>query len=151
MDEKLRFGECYICLEDTPLLSQCLCVERYLCENCMEKLRIYNYKKCTVCHTSYPKRVDQETIDIQFLNEEEEEEDYSCVPCCLRPKIERHKPKYCLFDLLTHICCVYSFMLIISCSVHPVQQCYGWNVVYYFLPAVVLYIVVTGLLATIRG
>ena len=50
MDEKLEFGECYICLEDTPLLSQCHCVKRFLCENCMEKLRIYKYKQCTVCN-----------------------------------------------------------------------------------------------------
>ena len=97
MDRELEFGECYICLEDTPLLSQCLCNNRFLCENCMEKLRIYKYKKCTVCHAYYPKRLDQ-TIDIQIphiqipLEDESITGNYACTPSCLRPRSESNYP-----------------------------------------------------------
>lgn len=150
MDETLEFGECYICLEDTPLLSQCLCKKRFLCENCMEKLRIYKYKQCTVCHATYPKLVEEEHIDIQFVVEEEVEEDFRCVPCCLRPKRERHKPKYCLLDFMTHVCCIYFMMLTGSCVSLPHPQCYSWNIMGFFFPALITYVVICLLLSMVR-
>lgn len=151
MDEKLEFGECYICLEDTPLLSQCLCKKRYLCENCMEKLRIYNYKKCTVCHATFPKAHELEySIDIPITFEETIELDYSCTPCCLRPRRERNKPKYCCMDFTTHICCIYIFMLLSSCIFNPNDQCYGWNIVNYFFPSVVVYSIICTFLTVVR-
>jgi len=152
MDEKLEFGECYICLEDTPLLSQCYCVKRFLCENCIEKLRIYKYKQCTVCNAYYPKMLEEaHEINIRFSFEDEIiSENYSCTPCCLRPRSERHKPKYCLMDFLVHVVCVYVFMIISSCSLSPINQCYGWNIVNYFLPSVIVYFCICALLSMVR-
>lgn len=150
MDETLEFGECYICLEDTPLLSQCLCKKRFLCENCMEKLRIYKHKQCTVCHAYYPKILEEEHIDIHFVVEQEVEKDFCCTPCCFRPKRERHKPKYCLLDFMTHVCCIYLMMLTGSCVSTLNHQCYGWNIVNYFFPALITYMLICFLLVMVR-
>jgi len=155
MEEKLEYGECYICLEDTPLLSQCFCVKRYLCENCLEKLRIYNYKQCTVCHAYYPKMLlDQIQIRFSFEDQPSENyeltETYGCTPCCLRPRAERHNPKYCLLDFLVHIFCIYVFMLIASCGSNPHATCYGWNIINFFFPAVVVYLLACALLSVVR-
>ena len=153
MEEKLEFGECYICLEDTPLLSQCFCVQRFLCENCMEKLRIYNYRECTVCHAKYPKTVSEERIDIQFDLEQEEQienDKYACTPCCLRPKRHRHNPKYCALDTCVHIFCIYSFMLVSSCTVNFTNTCYGWSIMSYFFPSIIAYAIICTFLAVVR-
>ena len=146
MDDILNFGECYICLEDTPLLSPCKCVERYLCENCMEKLRIYNYKRCTVCGTKYPK-VYEEIIDVHIDIEPDEE--FTCLPCCLRKRGERHLPKYCILDLFVHIVCIYIIMIIASCWT-ATQFCYGMNSLHFFVPACVAYFVFCALVIYFR-
>ena len=150
MDEELEFGECYICLEDTPLLSQCLCIKRFLCENCMEKLRIYDYKKCTVCKSMYPKLHDTEcNIDIPIHIESVELVDYTFTPCCLRPKRERNKPKYCCMDLTTHVCSIYIIMLLSSCIFNPNDKCYGWKTVNYFFTSIVAYCIICTFLTVI--
>lgn len=146
MDEVLKFGECYICLEETPLMSQCSCIDRYLCENCEEKLRIYNYKYCTVCKDVYPKF--QKIIDIEVNIEPVEESGYTL--CCFRNQRQRHQPKYCFFDMLVHIFCTYVIMIVISCSVNLNNHCYSWGAIYYLFPALVIYFIVCAFLVSCR-
>ena len=147
MEDLLKFGECYICLEETPLLSQCECVERYLCENCMEKLRIYNYNFCTVCRAKYPKMY-EESIDID-IDVEVQRVTFTFKPCCLRRRSERHHPKYCFTDCTFHIVAVCFITITSSCSTNPNHKCYRWNAVNYLFPSLAGYFVLCGFLASI--
>ena len=148
-------GECYICFEETPLLSPCLCKNVFLCENCIVKLSMYNFKKCKVCNTDYPKSYET-NIDINILlnddttHNDERTHNYSFTPCCLRPRSERGNPKYCLFDFFVHILCIYVIMIITSCSITPDSQCYGIDAVWYFLPSLLLYIMIAIVLSITR-
>ncbi len=147
MEEVLKFGECYVCLEETPLLSQCACVERYLCENCMEKLRVYNYNICTVCRAKYPKMY-EESIDID-IDVEVQRVTFTFKPCCLRRRRERHHPKYCFTDCTFHIVAVYFITIASSCITNPNHQCYRWNGIHYLFPSLVGYFILCGILASI--
>lgn len=148
MEELLKFGECYICLEETPLLSQCECVERYLCENCIEKLRIYNYKFCTVCRAKYPKIYEEESIDID-IDVEFQRETFTCKPCCLRKRSERRHPKYCAMDFAFHILAVSIMTITSSCIINPTDKCYQLDAVVFLLPCIMAYFAICAVLASI--
>lgn len=155
MEDKLVFQECYICLEETPLRSQCQCKDRFLCENCMEKLRIYKYKRCTVCNTLYPKPFRQEDIKeyhhdmIDIHMEIPMTGPSRYIPCCLRSSRERHKPKYCCYDCFVHIFCIYFITLVISCFSVPGNTCYQWDMLQYVFGAIVAYILLVVLVGVL--
>lgn len=141
-------GDCFICFEETPLLSPCLCKNVYLCENCLEKLRIYNFTECKVCNSEYPKKNYQTEIDINFLLNEERHPNYSLTPCCFRPRSERGNPKYCLFDMFTHLICIYLIMITISCVSND-SECYGIQVLWFTLPALIIYIIISLIISSL--
>jgi hypothetical protein len=147
MEDVLKFGECYICLEDTPLLSQCDCVERYLCENCVLKLQMYNYKECTVCKVRFPMFLREDSIEIDF--DDLEPERYVYKPWCCRKRNERRNPKYCLVDMLFHTVMVIAFTFSSSCLVRSNHLCYSWNAVDFFLPSLVAYTALCMLTASL--
>lgn len=144
MEDNLKFGECYICLEETPLLSQCDCVELYLCENCIEKLRIYGFKNCTVCRAKYPKFY-EEIIDID-IDFDIQPDTNTCKPCCLRGRSERH---HCMFDFAFHTLIVSALTIATSCINNHTRQCYGWAAFDYLLPCIIAYFCICAILTSI--
>jgi len=156
MEDKLVFQECYICLEETPLRSQCQCKDRFLCENCMEKLRIYKYKRCTVCNTLYPKPFREEMEDVKEYHHDmidvhmeipiRQRSRLTYTPCCLRSARDRHEPKYCFYDCFFHIFCIYFIMLATSCISNPEDSCYQWDMLQYAFLSVIAYMLLTILL-----
>lgn len=154
MEDKIVFQECYICLEETPLRSQCQCKDRFLCENCMEKLRIYKYKRCTVCNTLYPKPFREEIEELKEYHHEMIDVHmeipirprlrYS--PCCLRSGRDRYAPKYCCYDCFFHVFCIYFIMLATSCISSPGNRCYQVDMIQYLFGSIIVYILLVILL-----
>jgi len=103
--------ECYICLEYTDQTSPCKCTSRFLCENCLLKLKLYDYKQCTVCKDAFPIN-DDEIIDIDLLVIDPPS-DCTCKPICCRRGAARRDPKYCGLDTLIYVCGVVSLTFFI--------------------------------------
>lgn len=45
---------CYVCFEECNTASPCGCKNMYLHSDCLETLRIYDHRGCTVCKVAYP-------------------------------------------------------------------------------------------------
>ena len=146
---KEESGECFICLEETPLLSPCLCKNVYLCENCVVKLRLYNFNECKVCGSDYPEPFETD-IDINIILTNERGDKFSFLPCCLRPRSSRGDFKQCVFDFFIHTLCIYLIMVLISCSVTFDSYCYGQSLIWYFIPSLLIYIMSVTFLSSVR-
>ena len=128
-------GECYICLEQTNALSPCNC-NSYLCVNCLEKLRIYEYKICTVCRIALPFYVEEEIVlhkpkELPCL--------YYFIPFHCRPVRYRYMKRYVLVELLFHLAAMASLLLLFSCVIMNVDQCYTVNLFIFFFPCMIIY------------
>lgn len=139
-------NECYICLEFTDQNSPCKCIGLHLCENCLLKLKLYNYKECTLCRDVFPIHED-EIIDIElFVNGLDPPSDCTCKPICCRRGAARRDPKYCGLDTLINACGVISLTFFIcflrgGCDDKGILGSFVFSIVVYtaFASLLVLY------------
>ena len=128
--------ECYICLELTSDMSPCDC-KSFLCINCLEKLRIYEYYQCTVCKKT------------MFILQQEEEQIQEKLPillylipyCCRSKKYKQTKYKryYCC-EFVFHLFFFCCFSIFTSCMIFQNDQCYyPTSVVNIIFPCIIIY------------
>lgn len=137
-------GECYICLEETFFQSPCKCTNLPLCENCLEKLRIYNYKECKVCKEKYPLR-EEEVIDIK-IEEIQRPTVHRYTPYCCRRYLEKTNVVFCFIDILINILAFLFVLFTMSCLLlhFDKYQCTDPEALLIsFFPSLISYIVVS--------
>lgn len=113
---------CYICCEETKFISPCQCNGLYLCLDCLEKLRIYKFRNCTICEYPYPPPesgyddesvMSKEEIDAILDRLEARDSMWHLFPVNCRPR--RYREKRILFlELSFHGICIYGLSCVVS-------------------------------------
>lgn len=137
-------GECYICLEETFFQSPCKCINRPLCENCLEKLRIYNYKECKVCKEKFPPR-EEEVIEIK-IEQIQRPNEHTYTPYCCRAYLEKSHPIVCIIDLIINLLAFFFVLFVLSCLLIDTGD-YSCTdpraLMFTFFPSLISYIVIS--------
>ena len=144
--------ECYVCCDDTDFFSTCQCVELRLCLNCLEKLRLFQYRTCTICKYPYPPpeggyiddiKLTKQEIDLILERFEREESVWHMLPVQCRPRRYREKRRL-IVEIFFHVFCIY----FLSCVASQVEQSnsswYDVKNVYNVLIGCIVYLSVLG-------
>ena len=144
---------CYICCEDTEYISPCQCNGLPLCQNCLEKLRIYKFKTCTICNYPYPPPeggyeeefiMTKEEINLILDRLESQDSMWHLLPVHCRPRTYREKRMFCL-EIIFHSICVYTLSCIASQIEHPSLKWYAIYAFHSFIFGILAYLSLLGI------
>lgn len=83
---------CYVCFEECNTASPCGCKNMYLHPDCLETLRIYDHRGCTVCKVAFPPSETPSETPYILSDEDDEPVEISmfwyALPYAMRPSTD---------------------------------------------------------------